>query len=181
MSDEAPKTAELAATPPAAPVSAPVIEPPEWLKPLLSKFDGLQFESAVNRPAVRTSPDQLIQLMHFLKEDPQFDFDQLFDHLAVDWLAEQRFELHYHLCSLRSGRSLVVMLSISREEPVISTVSQIWPVANAQEREVYDLMGVLYQGHPDLRRLFLEDDWQGFPLRKDYKDDFMVERPKWLQ
>jgi NADH-quinone oxidoreductase subunit C len=166
------------ATAPTAAAAVPVVEPPQWLNPILAKFEGLKFESTANRPAVRTTPDQLIKLMSDLKSA---GFNQLFDHLAVDWLAEQRFELHYHLCGLESGLSLIVIVSIPREEPVISSVSAIWPVAIAQEREVYDLMGVLYSEHPDLRRLFLEDDWKGFPLRKDYQDDFMVERPKWLQ
>jgi NADH:ubiquinone oxidoreductase subunit C len=70
-----------------------------------------------------------------------------------------------------------VVTSVARDNPLVPTVMDIWPIAEWQEREVYDLFGVLYDGHPDLRRLFLEDDWVGFPLRKDYEDDFMLEPP----
>ena len=68
--------------------------------------------------------------------------------------------------------------SNARDAPVAPTVSRSWPAAEWQEREAYDLMGILYDEHPDLRRLFLEDDWQGFPLRKDYRDPDMLEFPK---
>ncbi len=67
---------------------------------------------------------------------------------------------------------------VPRGEPVAPTVSALWPIALWQEREAFDLMGVLYDDHPDLRRLFLEDDWVGYPLRKDYKDDYMLRDPR---
>jgi NADH-quinone oxidoreductase subunit C len=72
----------------------------------------------------------------------------------------------------------MVSVSVPRANPVAPTVSTIWEIAQWQEREVYDLFGVRYEGHPDLRRLFLDDNWQGHPLRKDYQDDDMLELPK---
>ena len=104
----------------------------------------------------------------------------LLDHLAIDWLEEETpcFELVYQLYSLTHNHYLMVSVRLPRDNPVVSTVSSIWACAEFQEREVYDLFGVLYDEHPDLRRLFLEDDWEGFPLRKDYKDDFIMEQPK---
>jgi NADH:ubiquinone oxidoreductase subunit C len=68
-------------------------------------------------------------------------------------------------------------VKVPRQNPIAPSVHLLWPIAEWQEREVYDLFGVKYAGHPDLRRLFLEDDWKGFPLLKDYKDDFTLERP----
>ena len=76
------------------------------------------------------------------------------------------------------GHSLFVTVVVPRDDPTVPTVSDVWPTAHWQEREAYDLLGILYDDHPDLRRLFLEDDWQGFPLRKDYHDDDMLELPQ---
>ena len=95
----------------------------------------------------------------------------------MDWLAEEKFELVYQLFSLKYNRYLMVSVFIPRDKPEIPTVSSVFPIAEWQEREVYDLMGIIYTDHPDLRRLFLEDDWVGYPLRKDYEDDFMLDRP----
>ena len=72
----------------------------------------------------------------------------------------------------------MISASVPRDNPVLPTVCGVWPIAQWQEREVYDLFGILYEGHPDLRRLFLEDDWVGFPLRKDYKDDHLLVKPE---
>jgi NADH-quinone oxidoreductase subunit C len=63
---------------------------------------------------------------------------------------------------------------VPRDAAVVPSLASVWPIAEWQEREVYDLMGILYADHPDLRRLFLDDDWQGFPLRKDYEDDYIL-------
>ena len=129
-------------------------------------------------PAVEVPADRLFALLKALRGDPALDFDFLVDHMAVDWLEEGVFELGYLLQSMTHGHVLRVAARISREAPVVPTVCGIWPIAEWLEREVYDLMGVLYENHPDLRRLFLEDDWQGFPLRRDYRDDFMLEKPE---
>ncbi len=123
-------------------------------------------------------PDRLLGLMQRLRDDPAFAFDLLVDHCAVDWPEQGRFECLYNLFSTIHGHSLLVSVSVPRETPVVPTVSGLWDIALWQEREVFDLMGVLYDNHPDLRRLFLEDDWQGHPLRKDYTDPDMLESPK---
>lgn len=107
----------------------------------------------------------------------QFQFDMLADHAAIDWPQENKIELLYQLYSLTEGLHLMVSVSLDRRNPIAPSVYQLWPIAEWQEREVYDLFGVKYAGHPDLRRLFLEDDWKGFPLLKDYNDDFILEKP----
>ncbi len=125
----------------------------------------------------------IAKICQWLRDDPALRFDLLYDHTAIDWPAENRFELVYLLAAVLDPqprtRDLQVMVttSVPRDNPVIDTVCGIWPIAEWQEREVYDMFGILYTNHPDLRRLFLEDDWEGFPLRKDYEDDFMLERP----
>jgi NADH-quinone oxidoreductase subunit C len=129
--------------------------------------------AAVVLPAERLSP-----IMRQLRERPELDFDMLEFHTAIDWLAENRIELVYHLYSMKRRHYLLATTSVPREDAEVESVSSIWRAAEWQEREVYDMFGVLYDGHPDLRRLLLDDEWSGHPLRKDYVDDFILERPQ---
>jgi len=95
-------------------------------------------------------------------------FDYLFCVTAVDW--KTHFTMVYHLTSTLHRHTLVVKVKLDHEQPVIRTVSDIWRTAEFHEREAFDLMGVVFTGHPDLRRLFMTDEWKGWPLRKDYED-----------
>lgn len=96
------------------------------------------------------------------------EFDYLFCVTAVDW--KTHFVMEYHLTSTIHRHTVVVKAKLDHERPVIRTVSDIWRTAEFHEREAYDLMGVEFVGHPDLRRLFMTDEWKGWPLRKDYDD-----------
>lgn len=131
-----------------------------------------------NRPAVDVPCVSLVAVLRRLRDEAHLKFDMLCDHTAVDWLAAGRFELVYQLYSTAHRHYLTVCASVPREKPEAPSVSSLWAIAEWQEREVFDMFGVLYSGHPDLRRLLLEDDWQGHPLRKDYVDKDMLERPK---
>jgi len=81
---------------------------------------------------------------------------------------EPRFELIYHLRSVRRGGLVACKVMLPIDDPTVDTVSDLWPAANWHERETYDLVGIRFTGHPDLRRILLPDDWEGHPLRKDY-------------
>lgn len=129
----------------------------------------------VNRPAVVVPAEILPSLALWLRDEPDLSFGMLCDHTAIDWVAENRFELIYQLYSPEHHHYLAVFASAPRETPETPSVSGVWSIAEWQEREVYDMFGITYSGHPDLRRLLMEDDWQGFPLRKDYKDAYMLE------
>ncbi|MBF0277788.1 MAG: NADH-quinone oxidoreductase subunit C [SAR324 cluster bacterium] len=132
-------------------------------------------EKPSDLPTIEVPPEHFLSLMQQLREDPRLYFNMLQVHTAVDWVKKGIFELLYQLYSTKDRQSLRVLVELPRENPVIASVCSIWRIAEWQEREVYDFFGVLYEGHPDLRRLFLEDDWKGFPMRKDYEDDFMLE------
>lgn len=92
----------------------------------------------------------------------------LFCLTCIDW--KTQLTMVYHLTSTIHRHTIVIKSNLDRKDPVIQTVSDIWKTANFHEREVFDLFGVQFPGHPDLRRIFLTDDWKGFPLRKDYED-----------
>jgi NADH-quinone oxidoreductase subunit C len=108
------------------------------------------------------------QLAETLKKQDDLYFDYLFCITAVDW--KTHFTVVYHLSSVTHRHTIVVKVNVPRDAAEVPTVSNIWPTAEFHEREAYDLMGIVFTGHPDLRRLFLTDDWEGFPLRKDYED-----------
>lgn len=111
-----------------------------------------------------------LKLAQKLRTDDNFLFDYLFCVTCVDW--KTNLSMVYHLESKRHKYILVVKAKIDdRNDPKIESVSSIWKTAEFHEREAYDLFGVKFLNHPDLRRLFLTDDWVGWPLRKDYEDD----------
>ena len=103
-----------------------------------------------------------------LRSTEELKFDYLFCVTAIDW--KTHITMVYHLTSTVYRHTVVVKAKLDRDHPVIPTVSDIWRTAEFHEREAYDLFGVEFSGHPDLRRLFLTDEWKGWPLRKDYED-----------
>ncbi len=156
----------------------PTPEPPpqsELVKKVLAlNLEAAPYEGNADCPAVQVPVNRLLELMSKLREEPELAFDMLASHTVVDRLEKNLFELVYYLYSLNHQKRLLVSVSIPRDNPVAPTLSTVWKIAEWQEREAYDLFGILYDDHPDLRRVFLEDDWKGFPLRKDYEDDFML-------
>ena len=114
-------------------------------------------------------PAHLVEVMRFLRDDPDCEFDMLTDLTAVDYLGEEpRFEVVYHLYSVPKNRRLRVKARVAEGAPEIATLCELWPSANWMEREVWDLYGIRFAGHPDLRRILLYDEFEGHPLRKDY-------------
>lgn len=104
-----------------------------------------------------------------LKSNPSTLFDYLFCQTGVDW--PQHMEVVYHLKSTTQNHVLVVKAKINnRENPTLDTVCDLWRTAEFHEREIFDLFGIVFKNHPDLRRLLLTDDWVGYPMRKDYAD-----------
>ena len=115
-------------------------------------------------------PEQLHHLMSKLKSDEETKFDYLFCLSGVDWGVE--LGIVYHLESTVHRHTIVVKVKTSdRENPKIDSVYDIWATAEFHEREVYDFFGIEFNNHPNMKRLFLTDEWEGFPLRKDYVDE----------
>ena len=117
--------------------------------------------------AATVAPAQLVNVCSFLRDDPELKFEFLSSLTAVDQL--EYFEVVYHLTSIRLNQMTATKVkATNRENPRVPSVTPVWPGANLQEREAYDLMGIVFVGHPDLRRVFLWDGFDGWPLRKDY-------------
>jgi NADH-quinone oxidoreductase subunit C len=112
---------------------------------------------------------RIAEVMRFLRDTREIELDMLVDLTAVDYLGEEpRFEVVYHLYSVGRNHRLRVKARVPEEPAEIDTVTGLWSSANWMEREVYDMYGIRFRGHPDLRRLLLYEEFEGHPLRKDY-------------
>ena len=119
------------------------------------------------------NPSKLHELAKQLKENSDTSFDYMFCQTGIDWL--EHMEVVYHLRSTTHGHEVIVRTQIiDRENPIVDSVYDIWKTADFHEREIFDLLGIRFNNHPDLRRIFLDDDWEGYPLRKDYVDEINI-------
>jgi NADH-quinone oxidoreductase subunit C len=116
--------------------------------------------------SVTVKAERVADVARFLRDDPQLDCKYLNCLLGVDWL--EHFDVIYVLSSLARNHTLVLEARASHDDPVVPSVSGVWQGAHLQEREVYDLMGISFSGHPDLKRIFLWEGFPGHPLRKDF-------------
>ena len=109
------------------------------------------------------------EVMGFLRDDAELEFEMLTDLTAVDYLGDElRFEVVYHLYSVSRNHRLRIKARLPEQEPELDSVVELWASADWMEREVFDLYGICFRGHPDLRRILLYDEFEGYPLRKDY-------------
>jgi len=161
----------------------------QFIQRLRAKFgeqiSGANFEAI--DPWIEVTPAGLFALCQYLKTDPELQFNVLNCITAVDYFEsdpkkaaktgwEPHLEVVYHLSSVTRKHTLVVKVMLPRwkdnvegQLPEVPSVCQIWRTANWHEREVFDLSGVMFTGHPDLRRILCPEDWIGYPLRKDYE------------
>lgn len=114
--------------------------------------------------------EHIVAVCEHLKGAPGFEFDMLSDICGADRGPEEepRFEVNYHLFSTKRFHRLRLKVLLNEEDAKVQTVTGVWRTANWHERETFDLLGVVFEGHPDLRRILLPDDWQGHALRKDF-------------
>jgi NADH-quinone oxidoreductase subunit C len=113
--------------------------------------------------------DRILRAAEYLAGEPSLGFSFLSDITPVDrFPLEPRFEVNYHLLSIDRKERLRLKVRVPGNDPVLPSVCAVWPTANWHEREAFDLFGIRFEGHPDLRRLLMPDEWEGYPLRKDY-------------
>jgi NADH-quinone oxidoreductase subunit C len=179
-----PKAAPVA--PPGAPAKppAPVKKAPSvtveisddpFIDRIKQRFEGAVTEavSTLGQQIIRIKKDSLVELCRFLHADEEFPFDMCSDLTAVHWpeRAGKEFDVVLILYSVSKNRMLRVKTSIADKE-TCPTVTGIWEGADWMEREVYDMFGIVFEGHPDLRRILLPPDWPGHPLRKEYPVEY---------
>ena len=118
---------------------------------------------------IEISPKHWDELARFLRFDEELKFDSMMCITGIDYGAEaENLGVVYNLHSMSHHHKLEVRVTVPKSKPVVPSVEQIWRVADWFEREVYDMYGITFEGHRDLRRILLPDDWEGYPLRKDY-------------
>ncbi len=164
------------------------LEQPAFVRGLAAAFpsDALQLSFWVGDWTVIVPADRLLEIAGWLRDAPDAMFDFCSDVSAVDWPARaaQRFDIVYCLYSTTLRHRLRIKTRVG-DEVAVPSVTGIWPAANWLEREVFDMFGVRFAGHPDLRRILMPEDWQGHPERKDYPlegpGELILESPqKWL-
>jgi NADH-quinone oxidoreductase subunit C len=113
--------------------------------------------------------DRIVEICRFLKEDAELSFDLLADVCGIDMnTSEKRFGVIYNLYSLRTTFRIRLKTFTEEEDPKVPTVTGVWGTANWHERETYDMFGIVFEGHPDLRRVYMPDEFEHHPLRKDF-------------
>jgi NADH-quinone oxidoreductase subunit C len=137
---------------------------------LKAKFPDVILEAKLDvmQPWISIVPDRMTDVAFFLRDDPSMQFDYMMCLSGVDY-ADKHLGIVYHLFSMVHKHKIVLKAFCTRENPHVRSVSSVWGTANWHEREVFDMYGIVIDDHPDLRRLLMPDDWEGHPLRKDYK------------
>jgi NADH-quinone oxidoreductase subunit C len=136
----------------------------EWDQQAVAEVIEFRGETTVVVPR-----QHLVRAAEYLASESSLRFTFLSDLTTVDrFPMEPRFELNYHLLSIDQKLRLRLRVRLPGSEPSMPTVTSVWPTANWHERESFDLFGIRFQGHPDLRRILMPDEWEGHPLRKDY-------------
>ncbi len=159
-------TPEVGAMAGAVPVGTPR-QPDSFMESLLGGFEGAVLEDSHGQEVLRLEREQLADFALAAKEA---GFEVCSDITAVDWLRHRRvrFELVINLLSQQHHRRLRVLVPIPADDPTVSSVVAVWPGAAFAERETYDMYGIVFEGNPDLTRILMPDEWEGFPLRKDF-------------
>lgn len=120
--------------------------------------------------SVTIKKNKLLEICNYLHDDQDLLFDYLVDVCGVDYLGkkDKRFQVVYHLYSMRHRHALRLKAEVSENDAVIDSVMPVWVGADWHEREAFDMFGIVFRGHHDLRRVLMPEDWEGYPLRKDY-------------
>ena len=165
--------------PPAPPKEGPVALDNDLVKRYKEKFGEAIREAWIDRKQaiLVIARERLVEIATYSRDDEKFDW--LSDLTAVDWpKREQRFDVVLNMYSFAKNERLRLKVHASADERVPS-VQGVWATANWEEREVYDMFGVVFEGHPELKRILLPDEWQGYPLRKDY--DILTQDTAWVR
>ena len=143
----------------------------EIVEQLKEKFgtEIIDVSEFMGQVAVSVKPGKIMDICRYLHDDPDLYMDYLADLCGVDYPDRKyRFEVVYNLFSIKHRHRIRVKALLQEKDPNVDSVVSIWAGANWHEREACDMYGIVFNGHPDLRRILMPDDWEGYPLRKDY-------------
>jgi NADH-quinone oxidoreductase subunit C len=145
------------------------MEPAQIIERVKAQFGAAVRDAKAGSPDpfVLVDPEQVVAIGRFLRDTPELDFKSLMCLSGVDY--GDRLGVVYHLHSFTHRHRFCIKADLPREAAALPSVTSVWAAANWHEREAYDLLGIRFDGHPDLRRILLPDDWEGHPLRKDYQ------------
>ena len=118
---------------------------------------------------IELKPDQWLEIATYLQNDPGLSFDQLECVTGIDTGEDGPLQSRYNFHSMDHRHKIEVVISLDRNNPKVASIEQVWRVGDWFERETYDMFGIIYEGHRDLRRILCPEDWEGWPLRKDYE------------
>lgn len=147
------------------------MESMEIVEQLKEKFgtEIIDVSEFMGQVAVSVKPGKIMDICRYLHDDPDLYMDYLADLCGVDYPDRKyRFEVVYNLFSIKHRHRIRVKALLQEKDPNVDSVVSIWAGANWHEREACDMYGIVFNGHPDLRRILMPDDWEGYPLRKDY-------------
>jgi NADH-quinone oxidoreductase subunit C len=149
----------------------------EILQHIKSRFGEAIRTSEVRRgeACLTITGEQNLDVCRYVKEELGYEYLNCLS--GVDWIGENEMEVVYAISSLRQPGKIVLRARVPRSAPVLHSVVALWGTANWHEREAFDLLGIRFENHPDLRRILLPEDWIGYPLRKDYQDERFVPYP----
>ncbi|MFA5405194.1 MAG: NADH-quinone oxidoreductase subunit C [Ignavibacteria bacterium] len=140
----------------------------ELIKSRLTDFE-IEFSDINGTPAIITNPENIIIICSILKSEPDISFEMLLDVMGVDnFKKENRFEVVCSLYSLEFRDRIFIKISLDTKNPEMPSLTAIWKGANWFERETYDMLGIKFKGHPDLRRIYMPEEYEHYPLRKDF-------------
>ncbi|MEO8210315.1 MAG: NADH-quinone oxidoreductase subunit C [bacterium] len=138
------------------------------LKTKLQNFN-IEFLSVNGTPALHVDMDKVIDVCRLLKDDESLKFNSLVDSVSVDRFEKKnRYEMIYNLLSIDNNERIFIKIKLDSKKPEMQSLTQVWRSANWYEREAYDMMGIDFINHPDLRRMYMPEDYEYYPMRKDF-------------
>ncbi len=159
------------------------MEPLQIAEKIKEKFPGevLGVTEFRGQVSVHLKKEKLLDICRWLHDDPETDMDYLRDLCGVDYLGRKapRYEVVYHLYSIKEGHMLRLRAQVPEGDTKIDSVVPVWVGANWHERECFDMYGISFNGHPDLRRILMPEDWEGHPLRKNYPVQGFTGEKEW--
>jgi len=147
------------------------MEPLQIAEKIKEKFpdEVLEIKEFREQVSVLLKKGRILDICKYLHDDPELCFDYLVDLCGADYAeSKQKLEVIYHLYSISNEHAIRLKAEVPAINPEIDSVTSVWTGVNWHERECYDMFGIIFKGHPDLRRILMPEDWDGYPLRKDY-------------